>query len=185
MLAHGPTLGTQDAGTLRRMPSTETSDDMGRMIDHAAIMRLQARYADIITRRRWDELEDLFTEGMPLHLDTVTAPAQTLSGAREVGEFIGSAVERFDFFGFQLLNAVVELYPDGDRDAATARFWMCEVRCAGTDEDGRGGEWSNAYGLYRDTYRRQDGRWWFANRRYRSLARTGEESIVLPFPDLS
>ncbi len=167
------------------MPTTDAPDDLTELIDRAAIHTLQARYADVVNRREWDELEELFVDQMPLHLDTVTAAPRTMTGAREVGEFIGSAIERFEFFEFVPLNTVIDLYPDGDRDTATSRFWMCEVRCAGTDRDGHGGEWSRAYGLYRDAYVRSEGRWWFSERRYRSLARTGEAGVVLPFPDLS
>ena len=46
------------------------------------------------------------------------------------------------------------------------------------------GEWSGAYGLYVDRYRRDGGRWRFAQRRYRSLARVvappGTVSEVFP-----
>jgi hypothetical protein len=66
---------------------------------------------------------------------------------------------------------------DVDRDNATGRLYICELR---TDEDGT---WSEAYGLYRDTYRRRDGAWRIAGRRYSSLARrgpTGTESFPLP-----
>ena len=122
-------LGARRAGTLRRMSRTDAPDDLTELIDHAAVQRLQARYADVVNRRRWDELEDLFVDGMPLHLDTVTAAARTMAGAREIGEFIDSAIERFDFFEFLPLNTVIDLYPDGDRDAATARFWprVCQL----------------------------------------------------------
>ena len=47
------------------------------------------------------------------------------------------------------------------------------------------GEWTEAYGLYRDDYVRRDGDWRIAGRRYRSLARTGPriESFGIPDPD--
>ncbi len=59
---------------------------------------------------------------------------------------------------------------------------MCEIRCDGTGTEAEG-EWSTAYGLYSDRYRRLERGWMFADRSYRSLARTGAGGVVLPFPD--
>ena len=42
--------------------------------------------------------------------------------------------------------------------------------------------WPIAHGLYQDRYRHVDGRWWFARRRYRSLARMGPGGVVLGLP---
>jgi hypothetical protein len=142
--------------------------------DHLAIGRLQARYADTVTRRAWEELAELFLPDAPVHIDTVSREPFDLTGPKEVGRFIGDAVERFSFFEFVILNSHVELGADDDPDAATARMFMCEQRL-----DGATGQWSTAYGLYRDRYRRVDGRWWFAARRYRSLARSGPVPEVL------
>jgi hypothetical protein len=55
---------------------------------------------------------------------------------------------------------------------------MCEIRRAVED-----GEWSTAYGLYQDSYIRVDDTWWIADRRYRSLARTGSAEGVFGIPD--
>jgi hypothetical protein len=66
---------------------------------------------------------------------------------------------------------------DVDGDAATGRVYICELR---GDEDG---VWSEAYGLYRDGYRRRDGGWRIAARRYTSLARRlagGTDLFTLP-----
>lgn len=163
------------------MSSSDPGVGESTLLDHLAIQRLQASYADVVTRRAFEELSELFVEEMPLHLDTGAA-RRDLAGPEEIGEFIDHAVSRFAFFEFVPLNAHIELYPDDDSDAATARWWMCEVRCAATD-NGDAGEWSTAFGLYRDRFVRRDGRWWFGARRYRSLARTGAEGAVLPFPD--
>jgi hypothetical protein len=149
-------------------------DQVRETVDHLAINRLQARYADTVTRRAWAELAELFLPDAPVHIDTVSREPFDLTGPDEVGRFIGGAVERFTFFEFVVLNSHVELGTDGDRDAAGARMFMCEQRLDGTT-----GEWSTAYGLYRDRYRRVDGRWWFADRRYRSLARNGPVPEVL------
>ena len=160
-----------------------TEDELRDTVDHLAVARLTDAYADLVTRRAWSELTDLFLPDCALHLDTVTAPARDVTGPQAVGEFIGSAVERFSFFEFVVLNRRIELRTGGDPDRATARIFMCELR-----QDLDGGRRTTAYGVYRDSYARVDGRWWFAERRYRSLARTaapgaGVDLDVLPWPD--
>lgn len=165
-------------------PPVPTPAQIAEMVDHAAIARLQARYADAVTRRAFSELAEMFLPDAPLHLELVTSPARDLSGPDELASFIGSAMPRFSFFEAVVLNSHIELYPDGDPDCATARLWMCEIRCEG-DGDEASERWSTAYGLYRDEYRRIDGRWRFAQRHYRSLARAGASGVVLPFPELS
>jgi hypothetical protein len=82
-------------------------------------------------------------------------------------------LERFDFFEFVILNSVIDVTGAG---AAAGRLYIVEVR-----HDRATDEWSNAFGLYEDTYAVQDETWRFAARRYRSLARrspTGSE--ILP-----
>jgi hypothetical protein len=141
--------------------------------DYIAIRRLQSAYADIVTRRAWDELDHIFVPDIVVTVDRRTAPPLELRGPAAVGDFIGTSIERFDFFEFVVLNTVIRI----DGDAATARMWMCELR-----HDGAHGQWSNAYGLYQDRYARRDERWWFAGRSYQSLARTARDFDVFPFP---
>jgi hypothetical protein len=145
-------------------------------IDYVAITRLQAAYADVVNRRVWAELRDLFLPGAPVRVDTVTNAAIDLTGPDEVGVFIGRAIERFEFFEFVILNTRVELSYEGDDDAAFARVFMCELR-----QDAGNGRSSQAFGVYHDRYRRVDGRWWFARRDYQSLSRTGRNE-VFDFP---
>ena len=167
-------------------PGSPPDPRLQAAIDHSEITRLQSQYADVVNRRAWAELGELMRDDMVLELDTVTSPAREIVGPEAVGGFIDAAVARFAFFEFAILSAHVEVDP-ADPDVATARLWMCEHRCGhetGSPGDGAGpGEWSTAYGLYRDSYRRIDGRWWFAHRRYRSLARTGNGGGVFPLPD--
>ncbi len=146
-------------------------------IDYVAITRLHAAYADTVTRRAWPELAQQFLPDAPVRVDTVTNPAVDLAGATQIGEFIAGAIERFELFEFVILNTHVELYPGGDRDRASARLYMCELR-----QDAATGHFTQAFGLYRDRLQRVEGRWWFARRDYQSLARTGRNP-VFPFPE--
>ena len=141
-------------------------------IDYVAITRLQAAYGDAVNRRAWGDFGALFLPDATIRVDTVTNPAVDATGPEQLGQFIAGAIERFEFFEFVILNTHVEI--DGDR--AHARVFMCELR-----QESVNGHWSNAFGLYRDDYSRVDGRWWFARRRYQSLARTGRNE-VFPFP---
>ncbi|MDQ2679031.1 MAG: nuclear transport factor 2 family protein [Actinomycetota bacterium] len=143
--------------------------------DHLAVSQLQTWYADVINRRAWPELAQLFADDAPVRIDTVSREPFDLVGSGQVGEFISGAIERFSFFEFVVLNSRINLTIDGDRDAAAARIFMCEIRLeTATDE------WSTAYGVYHDRYRRTDVGWRFARRDYQSLARTTGE--VFDFP---
>ena len=130
---------------------------------YVAITRLQAAYADVVTRRAWAELDALFVPDASIHIDTVTRAATELRGPQELGEFISSALTRFDFFEFVILNTVVDVV-DGQR--AQGRVYIEEIRHAHD-----GDVWSHAFGLYKDSYVHSNGRWSFSERRYRSLAR--------------
>ena len=138
-----------------------------------AIQRLQAAYADAVTRHDWAAVRLLFEPDAVVHLDTRTRDPITLESPDALVDFIDEAIRRFAFFEFTILNATVEV----DGDDATGRVYLCEVRA---DAEGT---WSEAYGLYRDAYRRRDGAWRIAGRRYTSLARrspSGTEVFTLP-----
>ena len=143
--------------------------------DVVALWRLQARYADIVTRRAWPELAEVFRPATPIHLDTVTAPPRTITGPDELGRFVGEAIERYDTFHFVILNTIVDVT---GADRAQGRMFMCEVR-----HDRESDTWPNAFGVYEDDYVALDGRWWFAERRYRSIVRAGPATQVLGMPD--
>ncbi len=148
---------------------------MSETDDHVALTRLQAAYADVVTRRAWPELSELFLPDAPVRIDMVSRDAVDVVGPTQLGEFIGGAVERFEFFEYVALNVRTSLANDGDPDRAGARVLMCEIR-----RDVGSLDWSVAYGVYHDRYRRIDGRWWFARRDYQSLTRT--DGPVFPFP---
>jgi hypothetical protein len=144
-------------------------------IDYIAIRRLQAAYADIVTRRAWDELARIFRPEAQVVVDTMDGSPLHLDGPKGVGDFISGAIAHFDFFEFVILNTVIDI----DGDHASGRMYIWELR-----HDPVTGR-SNAYGLYRDEYARVDGQWWFAGRRYQSLARTlPAEVSVFPFPEM-
>ena len=140
-----------------------------------AVQRLQAAYGDAVTRRAWQEVVALFTAEASVHIDTRTRPAFTLADPQAIATFIEQSLEGFAFFEFAILNAVVELTGE---TTANGRVYICELR------HDHAGEWTQAYGLYRDRYRRSDGHWRIADRRYTSWARTGArvESFVFPDP---
>lgn len=147
-----------------------------------AIRRLLSRYADVVSRRAWPELEVQFAPGCAVVVDRRDLDPVVLDGARGVGEFVGAAIERFEFFEFTILNAVIDVDPH-DRRRARGRLWMCELR-----QDAATHEWSQAYGVYHDDYVGDaSGSWRFARRRYHSLARTatpGPALEVFGFPVL-
>ncbi len=152
-------------------------DALQEAIDYVAITRLQNAYADTVTRRAWAEFHDMFLADAPVRVDTVTNPVVELVGPQQVGDFIGPAVERFEFFEFVPLSTRVSLRSGGDPDRASARLYICELR-----QDAASGRSTQAFGVYRDDYRRVDGRWWFARRHYQSLARSGRGE-VFAFPE--
>jgi len=139
----------------------ELDDDGTRAV--VAIQRLQAAYADAVTRRDWDAVRGLFEPDAVVHIDTRTREPFELAGPRALVDFIEDAIRRFTFFEFTILNTTVAL----DGGEATGRVYLCEVRAEAD------GTWSEAYGLYRDSYRRRDGAWRIAGRQYTSLARRG------------
>jgi hypothetical protein len=143
---------------------------------YVAITRLQAAYADVVTRRAWPELEPLFRPDAPIRIDTVSRPAVELTGGTELGTFIAAAVDRFEFFEFVILNTVIDVQPGG---TASGRVYLVELR-----QERASGDWSNAFGLYDDHYAHHDGRWVFARRSYQSLARRvgAGRADVFPFP---
>jgi SnoaL-like protein len=151
-------------------------DDLYRVVDEQVIRSLHHAYADVVNRRAWDELRDLFIADAPIIVDLRTGEPRRLTGPAALGEFIGNAVQRFDFFELALLSARV-LLDDSDRDHATGRMYMNEIR-----HEHALGRWSMAYGLYQDEYARTSDGWRFAARHYHSMARTGPDLEVFEFP---
>ena len=134
-------------------------------VHDTALRRLQHAYVDVVNRRAWSELELLFRADAEVVLDRRSGEPLRLVGGSEVGVFIGSAIAHFTFFEFVILNAHI-VFPDGpEAGSAVCRLFMCELR------QSESGQFSTAFGLYHDRYVLDQGRWWFAERRYHSLAR--------------
>lgn len=146
--------------------------------DYIAITRLQATYGDAVTRHAWHELTDMFVADCPLRLDLGERGIVEKAGADEIVAMISTSLDRFDFFEFTIVNTVVDISDGGER--ATGRLYIGELR-----READTGRWTTAYGLYRDTYGKVDGRWRFAARDYSSLARTAPDGAgmdVFPIP---
>ena len=90
------------------MPERSETDDV------VALGRLQARYADVVSRRAWPELRELFLPDTTIELDVVTAPPRSITGPDAFGAFVKASIERFDHFTFVILNSVVEVEPAAD-----------------------------------------------------------------------
>jgi hypothetical protein len=134
--------------------------------DYVAIRRLQDAYADVVTRRAWDELPELFLPEAVVELDVRQGDVIRIGGPAALADFIAGAIEQFTFFEFVTLNTRIDV---GD-GTAQARLYMCELR---TERDTD--RWNNAFGVYHDRYVRRDGQWRFAHRRYHSMARPAPE----------
>ena len=150
---------------------------LAEAVHDSGVRRLQYAYADVVNRRAWSEMTRLFLSDATVTLDLRAGDPLRLTGGAEVGEFIAGAIDRFEFFEFVILNAHIA-FPDGpSAGSAVSRLFMSELR-----QDRADGRWTTAYGLYHDRYTLDSGRWWFAERRYHSLARTGRDLDAFPLP---
>lgn len=149
-------------------------DALDQAIDQLAIQRLLAEYADLVNCRQWPGLARLFLADAPIELMTLGRGPLELRGPEALGRFIGEVVERFDFFQFVQLNARLELRPG--EDTALGRIFVCEFRW-----EKAAGRWAQVFGVYHDTYRRVEGRWWFARRTFAPLVSAGSEGAIADF----
>jgi hypothetical protein len=144
-------------------------------VDHVEIRRLQDAYADIVSRRAFAELVDVFVPDVVLDLDLREKSLQ-YTGPAAIGDFIGQMLTQFEFFQFNILLTRVQLRVGDDPDRAAARMYMTELRQTPS------GHWSQVYGVYHDQFRRIEERWWFTHRRYHSLARNNLPAQLFEFP---
>jgi hypothetical protein len=146
--------------------------------DYIAIRRLQDAYADVVSRRAFGELHDLFLPAAPVMIE-LPGRTREVIGPDDFGRYVEKRIAGLEFFQFVILNAVVELVVDGEPERASGRIHMCELR-----QDRAEGRFTVLYGLYRDEYARLDGRWWFAHRRFSPLALTHRDLEVFDYPEL-
>jgi hypothetical protein len=150
-------------------------------INYIAQRRLQNRYADIVTRRAWPELGEIFHPDCTLDLSLGDRSAQFV-GPKAVGTFIGESVERFSFFQFVVLNTVFEIRSSENK--AVARMYIHELRVERAT-----GKRTDAYGVYHDRFVRDENSGWrFIERHYGSFSRTApaesrEDQVVFPLPE--
>ncbi len=145
--------------------TSQTDQAMAETVAYVALRRLQRSYADAVTLREWERLAELMRPNCVLHLDLVQRQ-MTIDGPAAIGDFIGTQLEQFEFFQFLILNTVFDI--DVATGTAAARMHIQEARTNTSD-----GRRSDTYGIYHDRFERgDDGRWWFAERHYRSAART-------------
>lgn len=140
-----------------------------------AIQALQGAYADSINRRSFRELSALFLPDARIELTTLRQQPLVLTGPEALGRFIGEFAERLDFFQFVVLNSRLELRLD--EEAALGRHFICEYRW-----EQAANRFTQVFGVYRDRYRRIDGRWWFEHRAFDPLVSAGSDDRVVGFP---
>jgi hypothetical protein len=128
-----------------------------------AIMRLQRAYADISTRRAWDEMPSLATPDAQFVFDTRSGQVFEINGAAEFAEFGAKMIRGFSFYEYIPLNFVVTF---GSGSTASGRSYSLEVA---EDRDSR--DWLDFYGVYEDEYALFEGEWRFARRHYRTFGR--------------
>ncbi len=163
------------------MPTVDGTE-LDETVAYVALRRLQNRYADIVTRRAWSELSEIMRPDCVITVDLVDRSIE-FDGPGAIGDFIASQIEQFDFFEFVILNTVMNI--DTEAGQATARMYIQEAR-----QSVESGERCDTFGVYHDHLERgDDGRWWFARRRYKSYARTnpagtGADLTVFDLPEI-
>jgi hypothetical protein len=148
------------------------------VVDEARIRALHADYVDAVNRQAWEEFEDLFVPDAQLTVVRGDAAPDVVTGPGPIGALIAGYVSRYDFLVQVVLNARIRVRQDGDPDRAFARLYIAEFRQVTTS-----GRAIESAGIYHDEYRRGDGHWCFARRRYdRLYASAPSELEVHPFP---
>lgn len=158
--------------------ATPLPADVAEMVAYTKLRRLQSRYADIVTRRAWPEMHEIMRADCVVTVNLVDDEIH-FDGPQMIGDFIGAQLEQFDFFEFVIMNTVMDI--DAAAGSATARMYIQEAR-----QTVEGGKRSDTFGVYHDRFDRDDdGRWWFAHRRYQSYARTNRGTPVDDTRDLT
>jgi hypothetical protein len=149
-----------------------------RADDHLAIGDLYSAYADLMSRRAYAELAEIF---LPDTAVVVELPSHTreIRGPEAFGEFVAQRIAHLAFFQFVNLNVLVDLAGDEPHDRASARLHFCELH-----HDAADGGMRVLHGLYQDGFAKRDDRWWFVRRRFTPLAVVEGGVDVFGYPEL-
>ena len=140
-------------------------------IAYVAIDRLLRRYADLSTRGTYHELASLATPDAVFIFDTFSGQRFEVEGAQDFIDFSTKRAGGFSFFEYVTLNFVVDF---GGEGTARGRVYNLELAY-----DAETDEFTNFYGQYDDEYVQLDGRWCFARRHYRTVARRTNDRLDL------
>jgi len=143
---------------------------------YLAITRLQHAYADVCTRRAWQEAASIITPDARLSWDIGSGEPIAVVGVAAFSEFGARATKGFSFYQYIPLNSVATVASDGTARGRAYALEVAEVRDSG--------DWVSIYGLYHDDYALLDGAWRFARRHYQTIGRrTNERMESFPIED--
>jgi uncharacterized protein (TIGR02246 family) len=139
-------------------------NDVERLLAYEEIRQLPARYALSMDTRDLDTLVSLFVDDVQVGRDSFGRDALRASFETSLREV-----------GITILNVGTHVIDLVDDDHATGH-----VYCKGEIQDGE--RWIHQAILYRDTYERRDGRWYFVRRRHELWygAEVGVNPLTLP-----
>jgi uncharacterized protein (TIGR02246 family) len=138
--------------------------DIDRLLAYEEIRQLAARYALATDSRDLDALVALFVDDVQIGRDRFGRDALRLA-----------MEESLRGIGISILDVGTHVIDLVDDDHATGH-----VYCKGEIQDGE--RWIHQAILYRDTYERRDGRWYFVRRRHELWygAPPGVNPLTLP-----
>jgi ketosteroid isomerase-like protein len=142
-------------------------DAVERLVAYEEIRQLAARYALATDSRDLDTLVGLFVADVQVGRDRV--------GRDALRESFDASLRGIGISILNLGTHVIELDDEGDSDRATGH-----VYCKAEIQDGE--RWIHQAILYRDTYARRDGHWYFVRRRHDLWygAEVGVNPLTLP-----
>lgn len=127
-------------------PAPPTPTTLEQLLAHEQIRQLASRYAVAVDSRDLDTLVELFVDDVQVGRATFGRDALR-----------ASFVESLSAVGVTILQVTTQVIDLVDDDHATG-----VVYCAGQVQDGE--RWIHQSILYRDTYERRDGSWYFVRR---------------------
>lgn len=128
------------------MAASPNMDRLEWLLAHEQIRQLASHYAVAIDSRDLDALVELFVDDVRVGRDTYGRAALRASFEESLGAI-----------GVSMLDVGTHAIDLIDADHATG-----SVYCHGQIQDGD--RWIDQFILYRDTYERRDGRWYFVRR---------------------